>query len=380
VPKQTRAKTVFRCCNKIVSIFGGPAETPIDRFCCFEPNCWFANSAQRNNMSAQDRTLDQYHEFMQVNAVSHLLRTSRQVGLIDQLRKGQHTASQLADTLSLQPNTLALTLDALVAIGIVEKYEDDFALSRAAALLCQYDEDLGDDRWETLAEMIQGKPLDESRSTDEAAYHAHVAATQWVHTPSAIQASEILNIGGEDEIKGPQILDIGGGSAVWSCAMAHQDEQATLTVVDHEGSIEAARTMANSIDLIDRFDALVADPMTSDLPTEEFDIVVLAQRISALGDKMAGHLMARAVAAVRPGGRVVVIDQFRLPSKPNLSETIEALKLNLETKEGYMRNLEEGKNLFAGAGLGLVQFSFLAASRTNLGLMVGVKPSAEAQV
>jgi 2-polyprenyl-3-methyl-5-hydroxy-6-metoxy-1,4-benzoquinol methylase len=344
------------------------------------PNCWFANIAKRIIMSAQDRTLDQYHEFMQVNAVSHLLRTARQVGLIDQLRKGQHTADELADTLSLQTGTLALTLDALVAIGIVEKYDDDFALSRSAALLCQYDEDLGDERWETLADAIQGKPDVASGSREDAAYHAHIAATQWVHTPSAIQAAEILDIGGEDEIQGPTILDIGGGSAVWSCAMAHQDAKATLTVVDHEGAIEAARTMANSIDLIDRFDAMVADPMKSNLPSEEFDIAVIAQRISALGDEMAGELMARAVAAVRPGGRVVVIDQFRLPSKPNLSETIEALKLNLETKQGYMRSLEDGKDLFAGAGLGLVQFSFLAASRTNLGLMVGVKPSSEAQV
>ncbi|QDT09116.1 class I SAM-dependent methyltransferase [Planctomycetes bacterium K23_9] len=325
-------------------------------------------------MSAQDRTLDQYHEFMQVNAVSHLMRTARQVGIIDQLRKGQHTAGELADTLSLQTGTLALMLDALVAIGTVERYDDDYALSRAAALLCQYDEDLGDQRWRRLADALQKSGSD----IDDAAHHAYVAATQWVHTPSAIQAAEILNIGGEDEILGPKILDIGGGSAVWSCAMAHQDAQANLTVVDQENAIEAARTMANSIDLMDRFDAVVGDPMTTELGSDKFDIAVIAQRVSALGDDAAAKMMKRAVQAVRPGGRVVVIDLFRLPTKPNLSEAIEALKLNLETQQGHMRSLEQGKELFAEAGLGLVQFSFLAASRTNLGLMVGVKPSSEA--
>ncbi|MGB7346056.1 MAG: class I SAM-dependent methyltransferase [Pirellulaceae bacterium] len=320
-------------------------------------------------MSAQDRTLDQYHEYMQINAVSHLLRTARQVGVIDQLRKGQHNAEQLVDALSLQPVTLGLMLDALVAIGIVEKYEQDYALSRAAMLLCQYDEDLGDQRWLAFGNALQ----DKNTQHNDAAHHAHIAATQWVHTPSAIQAAEILNIGGEDEISGPEILDIGCGSAVWSCAMAHRDPKAMLTVVDHEVSIEAARTMANSIDLIERFDAIVGDPMTAELPEESFDLVVLAQRISALGDDLATELLKRCVSAARPGGRVVVIDLFRLPSKPNLSEAIEALKLNLETESGHMRSLEDGKKMFAAAGLTGVQFTFLAASRTNLGLMVGVK-------
>ncbi|NNE01229.1 MAG: SAM-dependent methyltransferase, partial [Pirellulaceae bacterium] len=107
-------------------------------------------------MSAQDRTLDQYHEYMQINSVSHFLRAAREVGLLGELSQGQRTAEQLIETLKLAAKPAVLMLDALMAIGIVEKYEDDYALSRAAHLLCQYDNDLGDARWQKLADSVQG--------------------------------------------------------------------------------------------------------------------------------------------------------------------------------------------------------------------------------
>ena len=70
---------------------------------------------------------------------------------------------------------------------------------------------------------------------------------------------------------------------------------------------------------------------------------------------------------------MVVIDLFRGPGKPNLAESIEALKLSMETQSGHIRTLEAGQAMMKNAGLDHVQFSFIAASQVNLGLMVGVK-------
>ncbi len=323
-------------------------------------------------MSAQDRTLDQYHEWMRINAVSHLIRAAREIGLIDTLREGQRTATQLCQSLSLRPEPTGLLLDALVSIGIIEQYQDDFALSRAAQLLCQYDADLGDQSWQRVAESVR---TDDRAEHDDQSYFDHLAATQWIHTPAAIQAAEILNIGGEGEIVGPSILDLGCGSAVWSCAMAHRDGAATVTAVDHAGALEAARSTAASIALTDRFQTITAEPSDVDLPANQFDIVILAQRLHALGNEAALGMLRRAVAACKRGGRVVVIDLFRGPARPNLAEAVEAMKLDLETQAGQMRSLAESQAAFQDAGLSEIQFSFLAASRVNLGLMVGVKPA-----
>ncbi len=93
---------------------------------------------------------------MKINATSHLIRSARQLGIFAELRQGQRTHEQLCEALSLKSELANLLLDALVAIGIVEKYEEDYALSRAAHLLCQYDDDLGDERWQKLTAAVSG--------------------------------------------------------------------------------------------------------------------------------------------------------------------------------------------------------------------------------
>jgi ubiquinone/menaquinone biosynthesis C-methylase UbiE len=262
-------------------------------------------------------------------------------------------------------------LDGLVSIGIIEKYDDDYALSQAAHLLCQYDDDLGDSRWRRLADRVRG---DVGRAENNR--FDYLAATQWIHTRSAIEAAEILNIGGEGEPSGVKILDLGCGSAVWSCAMAHKDAMATITAVDHAAGLEAASSTADSIGLADRFKTIRGDPQEVKLPNGEFDLVLIAQRISSLSEEKAGTLLSRAIAAGKAGGRIVVIDLFRGPTKPNLAESVEALKLELETHHGQMRTIEAIQNQLDSLELQQIQFTFLPASRVNMGMAVGVKHAA----
>ena len=84
-------------------------------------------------MSAQDRTLDQYQKWLNVNAVSHLIHASRRLGILQALEDGQRTATQLCESLSLRPEPTGLLLDAIVAIGIIEQYRD--AIEGSIAIL-----------------------------------------------------------------------------------------------------------------------------------------------------------------------------------------------------------------------------------------------------
>ena len=87
----------------------------------------------------------------------------------------------------MQRDSAGLLMDGLVAIGIVEQYDDDYALSQAARLLCLYDEDLGDRRWEQLVDRVRG----EHDQFDDQRQYDFLAATQWIHTQAAMQAAEI---------------------------------------------------------------------------------------------------------------------------------------------------------------------------------------------
>ena len=79
-------------------------------------------------MSAQDRTLDQYQQFMRINAAASLFRLAREMGVLGKLREGQRTLEQLCEKLSLRGEPAKLMMDALVATNIIEQYEEDYAL------------------------------------------------------------------------------------------------------------------------------------------------------------------------------------------------------------------------------------------------------------
>ena len=317
---------------------------------------------------SQDQTISQYHELMQINAVSHLLRAARTCGLIEGLRSGQRTVGQLCQEQNLEIETTKLLIDALVAVGIIEHYGDDYALSPAAQLLCQYDDDLGDSCWNSLASQVTGDRARHELETEN--YFNHIAATQWIHTSAAIQAAEILNIGGDDDVQAPTILDLGCGSAVWSVAMAHRDSDATITAVDCEAALFSATSTAASIGMESRFLGIPGDPRDVKDLQSDFDLVLIAQRFGGLGRADQRLLLRKAVNATSLGGRIVIIDLFRGPSKLQLSETIEALKLHLETPQGSIVLLSDVQAMLQDLSLKDVQFTFLPASRINLGMVV----------
>ncbi|ELP33855.1 class I SAM-dependent methyltransferase [Rhodopirellula baltica] len=341
-------------------------------------------------MSAQDRTLDHYQELMTINATSHVLRTGRELGLFDALLEGQKTLEVLAERTGLPESRLLLLLRPLTSVGIIEKYAEDYAISSVARLLCQYDADLGDAVWQNASAALKSESQSSADTDVPQSRFDSIAATQWVHTPAAMQAAEILDFGptpaedGSEEGEGtvlsseesePQtLLDLGCGSAVWSCAAAHRDPQLRITLVDHPGALEAAMATANSIELGDRFESIEGDALTAELPEGQFDHVLIAQRLNSYSPDQIRLMLQRATSAVKPGGRVIVVDSFEGPNRPSLAESIEALRIGIETEGGAVPELKEAQERMKDAGLESIQFTFIAASRVGLGLMTGIKP------
>ena len=332
--------------------------------------------------AAGDRTITQYQNWMETNGAAHLMRAARQSGITSRLREKQHTLEELCESLSLDPSTTNLLLGGLIAIGFVEQYEDDFALARAGHLLCQYDEDLGDSRWETLVDRL--KDLAESQDSDandaveSSDYRSRLAATQWIHTAAAMQAAEMLDIGGDDSgedgpPRGIRILDLGCGSAVWSCAMAHRDAYSTIVAVDDASALKAARSTAESIGLEDRFKSIESDPLSVTLGEQSFDLAILAQVLSGYSDSEAAGLLQKAAAALKPGGRLVAPDFYVGPGRAGLKESLSRLSIHLATPHCRVRDLPESQQIFLSAGLGSIQFTFLAASEAGMGMIVASK-------
>jgi len=347
-------------------------------------------------LSSQDRTLDHYQELMTINATSHVLRAGRQLGVLSSLAEGQKTLEQLSESLELPAPRLQLFMQTLRAIGIVEQYGEDFALSSTARLLCQYDEDLGDELWSQLASTIRTAEVDpgESAPIPRQRYDS-LAATQWVHTPAAMQAAEILNtvdqaaaanspaadVDGDGRVEAlpagvspKRLLDLGCGSGVWSCAIAHRDPALQVTAIDSPAALESVMTTAASIDLEDRFQTRPGSLLDAELESDYYDYVLLAQQLHSLVPVQIDRVLEKAAGAAKTGGRVIVIDAFSASHQPTLAESLEALRLTIETTAASVPQLKVAEDRMRRAGLDELQFTYIAASRIGLGMMVGVKP------
>ncbi|MCM2373143.1 methyltransferase domain-containing protein [Aporhodopirellula aestuarii] len=350
-------------------------------------------------MSNQDRTLDHYQELMTINATSHILRAARQIGLFDQLAEGQKTVETLAENLKIPQPRVFMLIQSLIAVGIIEQYQEDYALSSTARLLCQYDADLGDSTWNGLADSLRRSPADPSAdetTPNDSAITGQlqkrfdaIAATQWVHTPAAMQVAEILDLGSTPpdpiEVENNQassaeptrepieLLDFGCGSAVWSCAMAFREPAMRVTAIDNQAALAAATTTATSIGLSERFETRVGDVPGVTLPDATYDMIVIAQRLHAFPASLVRQMLDTTFASLKTGGRLIVIDSFRGPHQPMLAESLEALRMEIQTDKGEIPELPVAEQRMKDAGYENIQFTFIAASRTGLGMMIGTK-------
>ncbi|MEM6978628.1 MAG: class I SAM-dependent methyltransferase [Planctomycetota bacterium] len=323
-------------------------------------------------MTSQDRTLDHYQELMTINATGHVLRVGRQLGVLTALSERQHTLGELSDRLGLRSDRLSELMAALRAIGIIERYQDDFALSSTARLLCQYDHDLGDTSWVELAEAIKC-PSDSTEASDAIPQQRlnAIAATQWVHTPAAMQVAEILNTVESNEHK--TLLDLACGSAVWSSAICYRDPKLRVTAIDHEDALTAAAATATSIQLNDRFQTRAASFIDYEPEEDSHDIALIAQTLHSLSPSQIDLILSRLTRTVRSGGRVVVIDSFAGPHAPTLAESLEPLRLAVEAPGASIPSITEAESRFKAVGIQSVAFTYIAASRIGLGMMVGTK-------
>jgi ubiquinone/menaquinone biosynthesis C-methylase UbiE len=194
-----------------------------------------------------------------------------------------------------------------------------------------------------------------------------------------MQVAEILDLGPPEE-DSPKVepkplnaLDLGCGSAVWSCAMGFRDPLLQITAVDHEAALVAADSTANSIGLGERFQTQVGDLIEGPLEEDAYDMVVIAQRLHALAPDQIQRVLDRAHNTLRSGGKIVVIDSFRGPNRPALVESLETLRMQIQTISGEVPDLPEAQSRMENAGFQNVQFTFIAASRVGLGLMIGTK-------
>jgi len=246
---------------------------------------------------------------------SRVLFSACQLGVFNALESGPKTSEAVAETLGTDPRATNRLLNALCALQLVEKHDERFCNSAAAARHLVkgtpgYLGGLGHlgnlwDTWSTLTEAVRQGTAPNWRPMTE-------RGPQWtedfITAMETFSAERALEVAGLLDLSGVRrILDVGGGSGIYSIAFVQAGAQVHATVFDLPSVVPLTQQYIEKAKLSDRIDTAAGDYTTAELG-EGFDLVYLSSIIHIQSFEENQELIAKAARALAPGGQVVVVD------------------------------------------------------------------------
>jgi len=278
---------------------------------------------------------------------SRVILTALELDVFSHLGKGA-TAAEVAAGIEARPRSTEMLLNALTAIGLLEKREDRF---RNTPLASRYltagapdDSRLGLmhtvhlwDRWSTLTECVRaGTRVAPPRAApDEEWRHAFIGA---MHKNASGRAGPVVRAVGTTGVR--RLLDVGGGSGAYSIAFAKADPQLEATIFDLPPVLELARDYVAAAGLSGRVTFQAGDMHRDDFGSG-YDLVLLFAICHMNSPEKNRALFAKCRRALVPGGRLVVQD-FILETDKTAPRTGALFSLNMlvgtESGASYSRD------------------------------------------
>jgi len=232
---------------------------------------------------------------------------------------GPKTVDVIAKHLDVSEPHLQALLDSLVALELLEQFQDVYDLNDAARRYLTSDgaATMADlipvapgphENWTRLADTIRnGTPATPIEDDPAACYVPLVDGTFTTIWRAASRADFKIRYSALDA---PKVLDLGAGGAPWSIAVLQACPEATSIVNDLAGVIDVAKRRTAEFDVVDRCEFREGNFHTIDLEDDHFDIVVLGHICRTEGPEGARNLIERSYASLKPEGRLILADYF----------------------------------------------------------------------
>lgn len=270
-------------------------------------------------MSADSRfPLDPILHAMQGYRVTKLLLVSVRLGLYDALDAGPRSAASLADELDLDPRALGISLRALVALGFLEFNGAMFANAPLAARHLVAGKtgyfgnsiafhDLLWDCWSNLESVIRaGEPWrrlgDLLGERDQAFTREYILG---MHNLAAAPARVVATLLSDRPMA--RMLDVGCGPGTFTLALLARNPSLRATCLDLPPTLAMTRQLVGDQPEVERLE-LVADNYLTAAFGRDLDLILMSHITHDENAEAVANMVARAFAALRPGGRLAIHD------------------------------------------------------------------------
>jgi len=305
------------------------------------------------NYSSPEQILKLSRDFMECR----ILLTGAELNLFTVLGRKKQTSAALSEQTGLAPRALTMLLDALAAMGLLEKNGDEYSCGDEIARYLSEDSPVSVlpmvlhavslwDRWSCLTEMLKGAPCQPDRPLSKAEeLRAFIGAMHVVAAPLAADIVRSVKPG-----KAKKLLDVGGASGTYTIAFLENAPGMAATIFDRPPVIEMARERLKSAGLLDRVNLVPGDFYTDELPSGH-GLAFISAIIHQNSPDQNLDLYRKAFRALDDGGRIVIRDHVMSADRIHpRNGAIFAINMLVATAGGGTYTFEEIKDGLTAAG------------------------------
>ncbi|HXG50796.1 MAG TPA: methyltransferase [candidate division Zixibacteria bacterium] len=296
------------------------------------------------------------------HAEARIVQAAVQLGVFEALADRPEDAAGVARRLETEPRATGLLLNALAALGLLEKTGQGFVPAPAARryLVRGSPRYLGDmilfeaslwRCWENLADAVRSglpaRPPDMYQG-DPAQTEIFIAAMD-----SLVRARGDAEIVADalDWSRIGELLDVGSGPATYPIYLCRRFPALRVTIFDLPGTMKITERYVRGSGLSERFSLIAGDYRSDDIPGT-YDAVFLSNIVHGEGDEQNRRLFAKLSGCLRPGGLVIVKDHILDDDaiRPPVGAVFSILML-LTTASGRCYTFAEIRHWMEQAGL-----------------------------
>jgi SAM-dependent methyltransferase len=276
----------------------------------------------------------------------HVLLAAIELDVFDTMqRTGPGSIEKLSAAIGAPVDHLRSLLDGVVALGLLDQYENVYELNDTARryLVSDSPATMADlvavapgphENWTRLAETVRnGRPATSIEDDPAEFYVPLVEGTFTTMYRCAMRSDLKIRY---SAMPSPRVLDLGAGGAPWAISILHHNPTATAVVNDLPGVVSVAERKVEEHEVADRIEFRPGDFHDIDIEPQGYDIVVLGHICRTEGADGARRLIARAFDALRPEGRLILADYFMdVERKFNPHAVLMGTTMMASTRSGF---------------------------------------------
>ncbi|WP_432251324.1 methyltransferase [Streptomyces sp. HNM1019] len=317
---------------------------------------------------------------------SKALLTAVELDLFSLLAENPRTGGDVAGALGLHPRGAGDFLDALVALGFLERSEGvyrnspsaDTFLDRKKATYAGGILEMANSRlypfWGSLTEALRtGQPQNEHKDGGDvfdAIYHDQEGLERFLHGMTGLSMGKAMVIAERFPWADYRtVLDVGGAVGCVPVAVAQRHPHMSGGVFELPRVQPEFEKYVASFGLEDRLTFHGGDLFTDDLPGA--DVIVLGQMLHGWGLEGKRLLLKKAYDALPAGGAVLVYDAIIDDDRrENTFGLLASLNMLLETRSGFEYTAADGRAWLAETGF---SGSRIEPLTDGYSMLVGIK-------